>query len=152
MSRHHASSSFARITDARWSLFLTISQSFGPIGQIGQISFWVFVVFWAELSVPNLALWVSPLSMISVILFLIARLARSDPRNHFSVLNKKKLPRAIYSILVYFTMFSFPVLTCSRIVSIRIIFMILNKFRHVWTCSDMFKNHINSYHIESEQV
>ena len=46
----------------------------------------------------------------------------------FSV--KKKLPRAIYSILAYFTMFSFRVLTCSRIVSIRII-LILNKFRQV---------------------
>ena len=128
--------------------------------------------------------------------FLIARLARSDPRNRFSVLKKKKTCCAIYSILVYFTMFSFRVLTCLRIVSIRII-LILNKFRHVWesyessqfvsywiwtsldmlqhvqtclriisihirlilnkfrhvsTCSDMFENHINSCHIDSEQV
>ena len=71
--------------------------------------------------------WVNGLCM-QVNNFLIARLARSDPRNHFSVKNKK-LPRAIYSILVYFTMFSFPVLTCSRIVSIHII-LILNKLRH----------------------
>ena len=28
----------------------------------------------------------------------------------------------------------------------------LNKFRHVWTCSDMFENRNNSYHIESKQV
>ena len=83
--------------------------------------------------------------------FLIARLARSDPRNRFSVLKNKKLPRAIYSILAYFTMFSFQVLTCSRIVSIHII-LNLNKFRQVETCSDMFENHENSYHIESEQV
>ena len=60
--------------------------------------------------------------------FLIARLARSDPRNRFSVL---KTLSSIYSIFVHFTMFSFRVLTCSRIVSIRII-LILNKFRHVW--------------------
>ena len=77
-------------------------------------------------------------------------------RSKESLFSKKnKLPRAIYSILVNFTMFSFPVLTCSRIVSIHIIFMILNKFRHVWTCSDMFENHkncINLYHIEPEQV
>ena len=84
-------------------------------------------------------------------LFLIARLARSDPRNHFSV---GKSFVFIYSILVYFVMFSFQVLTCLRIVSIRII-LNLNKFRQVWTCSDMFENHMNhnnSYHIESEQV
>ena len=80
--------------------------------------------------------------------FLIARLARSDPRNHFSV--QKKLC-AIYSILVYFIMFSFQVLTCLRIVSIRII-LNLNKFRKVGTCSDMFENCNNSCHIESEQV
>ena len=33
--------------------------------------------------------------------------------------------------------------------------MNLNKFRHVWTCSDMFENHMNCnnlYHIEPEQV
>ena len=81
--------------------------------------------------------------------FLIARLARSDPRNHFSV--QKKMFCSIYSILVYFIMFSFQVLTCLRIVSIRII-LNLNKFRQVGTCSDMFENHNNSYHIESEQV
>ena len=80
-------------------------------------------------------------------LFLIARLARSDPRNHFSVGTYV----SIYSILVYFIMFSFQVLTCLRIVSIRII-LNLNKFRQVGTCSDMFENHNNSYHIESEQV
>ena len=39
--------------------------------------------------------------------FLIARLARSDPRNRFSV---PKNFLSIYSILVYFTMFSFRVL------------------------------------------
>ena len=48
-------------------------------------------------------------------------------------------------------MFSFRVLTCLRIVSIRII-LNLNKFRQVGTCSDMFENRDNSYHIESEQV
>ena len=51
----------------------------------------------------------------SLLSFLIARLARSDPRNHFSVV-KKKLFVSIYSILAYFTMFSFRVLTCLRIV------------------------------------
>ena len=61
--------------------------------------------------------------------FLIARLARSDPRNRFSV----GTVLSIYSILVYFIMFSFQVLTCLRIVSIRII-LNLNKFRHVQTC------------------
>ena len=84
--------------------------------------------------------------------FLIARLARSDPRNHFSV--QKKTCCSIYSILAYFTMFSFRVLTCLKIVSIHII-LNLNKFRQVWTCSDMFenpKNCNNQYHIESEQV
>ena len=97
---------------------------------------------------------------------MIARLARSDPRNHFSV--QKKNHRAIYSILVYYTMFSFHlnsyqywiwtsldmfqhVQTCLRIISIHIR-LILNKFRHVSTCSDMFENHINSCHIDSEQV
>ena len=40
---------------------------------------------------------------------------------------------SIYSILVYFIMFLFQVLTCLRIVSIRII-LNLNKFRHVQTC------------------
>ena len=61
---------------------------------------------------------------------------------------------SIYSILAYFTMFSFQVLTCLRIISIRIMFqhvqtclritwivtihiiLNLNKFRHVSTCSD----------------
>ena len=41
--------------------------------------------------------------------------------------------------------------TCLRIVTIYVI-LILNKFRHVSTCSDMFENHINSYQIDSEQV
>ena len=63
-------------------------------------------------------------------MFLIARLARSDPRNNF-VVSVSDISCAIYSILVYFVMFSFRVLTCLRIVSIRII-LILNKFRHVW--------------------
>ena len=40
---------------------------------------------------------------------------------------------------------------CLRIISIHIR-LILNKFRHVSTCSDMFENHINSCHIDSEQV
>ena len=40
---------------------------------------------------------------------------------------------SIYSILVYFIIFSFQVLTCLRIVSIHII-LNLNKFRQVWTC------------------
>ena len=89
--------------------------------------------------------------------FLIARLARSDPRNSFVVFFFffSALPCAICSILVYyFVMFSFWVLTCLRIVSIRII-LNLNKFRHVSTCSDMFENRMNrdnSYHIKSEQV
>ena len=63
------------------------------------------------------------------VILLIARLARSDPRNRFSV----GTLLSIYSILVYFIMFSFQVLTCLRIVSIRII-LNLNKFRHVQTC------------------
>ena len=62
------------------------------------------------------------------VVFLIARMARSNPRNSF-VVSGKKILCAIYSILVYFVMFSFQVLTCLRIVSIRII-LILNKFRH----------------------
>ena len=64
-------------------------------------------------------------------MFLIARLAQSDLRNHFSVQNK--IFCFIYSILVYIIMFSLQVLTCS----------------------DMFENHMNRnnwYHIESEQV
>ena len=67
---------------------------------------------------------------------------------------KKKMFCSIYSILAYFTMFSFRVLTFLKIVSIHII-LNLNKFRQVWTCSDMFenpKNCNNQYHIESEQV
>ena len=59
--------------------------------------------------------------------FLIARLARSDPRNHFSAC----WPFAISSchLLNY------------------------SVFRHVFISSlDMFKNCINSYHIDSEQV
>ena len=63
-----------------------------------------------------------------LLLFLIARLARSDPRNSFSSVTN--FSRAIYSILVYFVMFSFQAWTCLRIVSIRII-LNLNKFRHV---------------------
>ena len=57
--------------------------------------------------------------------FLIARLARSDPRNHFSV------PKIISSChLLNFSV-----------------------FHHVFISSlDMFKNCINSYHIDSEQV
>ena len=55
--------------------------------------------------------------------FLIARLARSDPRNRFSVGN----------IVVHLLNFSV--------------------FHHVFISSlDMFKNCINSYHIESKQV
>ena len=75
-------------------------------------------------------------------------------KESFFSVKKTQLSSAIYSILVYFIMFSFQVLTCLRIVSIRII-LNLNKFRQVWTCSDMFENHMshyNSYHIESEQV
>ena len=93
--------------------------------------------------------------------FLIARLARSDPRNSFLAcwpfaffVDLLPFSCAIYSILVYFIMFWFQVLTCLRIVSIPII-LNLNKFRQVWTCSDMFenpKNCNNQYHIESEQV
>ena len=46
---------------------------------------------------------------------------------------------------------------CLRIIWILTIHIILNldKFRHVWTCSDIFENHLNcnnSYHIDSEQV
>ena len=44
---------------------------------------------------------------------------------------KKKTLSSIYSILVYFTMFSFRVLTFLKNVSIHII-LNLNKFRHVW--------------------
>ena len=72
-------------------------------------------------------------------------------RSKESLFSAKKMSCSIYSILVYFIMFSFQVLTCLRIVSIRII-LNLNKFRQVGTCSDMFENHNNSYHIESEQV
>jgi hypothetical protein len=83
-------------------------------------------------------------------------------RSKESLFSVKKLPSAIHSILAYFTMFSFRVLTCLRIVSIRII-LILNKFKHawesyqlisywLWTSLDMFENRNNSYHIESEQV
>ena len=58
-----------------------------------------------------------------ILQFLIARLARSDPRNHFSVGN------------VCFHLLNFSV------------------FHHVFISSlDMFKNHINSYHIEFKQV
>ena len=56
-------------------------------------------------------------------LLLITRLARSDPRNHFSVQKK-------FSIYSNFSV-----------------------FHHVLISSlDMFKNCINSYHIESKQV
>ena len=56
--------------------------------------------------------------------FLIARLARSDPRNHFVAKN-------ILSAV------------CSN----------FRVFHHVFiSCLDMFKNCINSYHIDSEQV
>ena len=72
-------------------------------------------------------------------------------RSKESLFSCKKMFVSIYSILVYFIMFSFQVLTCLRIVSIRII-LNLNKFRQVGTCSDMFENCNNSYHIESEQV
>ena len=59
--------------------------------------------------------------------FLIARLARSDPRNSFSACWPFAFSRAI----------------CSN----------FRLFRHVLISSlDMFKNCINSYHIESEQV
>ena len=51
---------------------------------------------------------------------------------------KKKMFCSTYSILVYFIMFPFQVLTCLRIVSIRII-LNLNKFKHVWTCWNMSK-------------
>ena len=46
---------------------------------------------------------------------------------------KKKMFCSIYSILVYFIMFLFQVLTCLKIVSIHII-LNPNKFRQVWTC------------------
>ena len=59
--------------------------------------------------------------------FLIARLARSDPRNHFSVQRKKKTSSC--------HLLNFSV------------------FRHVFISSlDMFENRNNSYHIESKQV
>jgi hypothetical protein len=57
-------------------------------------------------------------------------------------------------ILEYFVMFWFQVLTCFRIISNSII-LILNKFRHVSSCLDMFENCMNSnnlYHMESKQV
>ena len=63
-------------------------------------------------------------------------------RSKESLLRGKKSFVSIYSILAYFTMFSFRVLTCSKIVSIHII-LNLNKFRQVWTCSDMFENPMN---------
>ena len=100
--------------------------------------------------------------------FLIARLARSDPRNHF-VLNF--LSAVCSNFWVFHHVFischdmfencinsyhidSEQVQTCLRIIWIITICIILNlnKFKQVWTCSDMFNNHINSYHIESERV
>ena len=84
---------------------------------------WVsFMEFWPQLCFWNLKKEAS---------FLIARLAWSDPRNSFFSQCQWEYSCAIYSILVYFVMFSFRVLTCLRIVSIHII-LILNKFRHVW--------------------
>ena len=100
-------------------------------------------------------------------LFLIARLARSDPRNRFSV-QKKSLLCHLLNFSVFHHVFissldmfencinsyhidSEQVQTCLRIIwiiTIRII-LNLNKFRHVTTCSDMFENHINSYQIDS---
>ena len=50
----------SRTTDANWSLYLMISQAFGPNGQIGRINFGVSSeVFSAKLSPPILALWVA---------------------------------------------------------------------------------------------
>ena len=61
---------------------------------------------------------------IKIRMFLIARLARSDPRNRFSV------PKNFVGHLLNFSV-----------------------FHHVFISSlDMFKNCINSYHIESKQV
>ena len=59
-----------------------------------------------------------------------------------SLFIEKKNPRAIYSIS-YFSVFRhvfISSLDMLRIVSIRII-LNLNKFRQVWTWSDMFENH-----------
>ena len=55
LSKHMASISQSRITDAKWCLFSTTSQTFGPIGQISQINFGVFP---AKLAAPILALLV----------------------------------------------------------------------------------------------
>ena len=72
--------------------------------------------------------------------FLIARPARSDPRNSFVV---RKKQQHFLNFFEYFVMFWFQVLTCLEIVSYWI-------FRQVWICSNMFENHMNynnSYHI-----
>ena len=45
-------------TDTQWSLFLTISQIFWHIRQIGWIDFGVFVVFSEELLATIFAVWV----------------------------------------------------------------------------------------------
>ena len=65
---------------------------------------------------------------------MIARLARSNPRNHFVVVN------FLCAVCSNFRVFRHVVIW---IVSIGII-LNLNKFRHVWTCSDMFENRICS--------
>ena len=61
---------------------------------------------------------------------MIARLARSNPRNHFVVVN------FLCAVCSNFRVFRHVVIW---IISIGII-LNLNKFRHVWTCSDMFQH------------
>jgi len=111
---------------------------------IGPMGYCVSV-FVTTMWVPNLLNVINPARLNETlnqtsfpfsILFQLSRIfdrstcSKRSKESLFSAKKKRKLPRAIYSILVYFTMFSFQVLTCSRIVSIRII-LILNKFRHV---------------------
>ena len=99
--------------------------------------------------------------------FLIAQLARSDPRNNLSssvwisfchLLIFSVFRHVFISSLDMFKncinlyhIDSEQVQTCLRIAWIVTIYIILNlnKFRHVWTCSYMFENrmnHINLYH------
>ena len=77
----------AQTTDGRWSLFSTISQTFGSIGRIGQIKFWVSIwgIFGCTISI--LFGTVSPLLMIFI--------------NQLGVLQKSLLFRPSSNMYVY---------------------------------------------------